>query len=199
MTLQKFLIGLAIFISAIFVDQAFTGGAVAQDASALQEAAKDLVEKAEKALPAGTTAGNQALQLWNSEGMQNSPGWVKVWLVIMLLSFVLGLLFVWKKLEARFVVIGFAVAFFGSGVVARALDLQVLSGYVALAHLICWSPALYVLFKNKPWKTAADNFYDSAYKYWSMLITFVICFSFIFDIRDAAIYLDYMFGIGVLS
>jgi hypothetical protein len=199
MTSQKFLIGLAIFISAIFIDQVFVGAAFAQDVAEIQEAAKDAIKEAENAAPAGTTAGNQALQLWNSEGVENSPLWVQVWLQIMTVAFILGLLFVWKKVEARFVVIGVLVSVFGARFVASGFDLLMLSGYVALAHLICWSPALYVFFKNKPWKAAADNFYDKAYKYWAMLITFVICFSFIFDIRDAAIYLDYMLGTGLLS
>lgn len=39
----------------------------------------------------------------------------------------------------------------------------------------------------------------SIYALWSGAITAVIIFSFIFDIPDAAIYLDHMLGIGLIS
>jgi hypothetical protein len=50
------------------------------------------------------------------------------------------------------------------------------------------------MIKNKPFMSE-----KSFYKYWSGLITAVIIFSFIFDIRDAAIYLDHILGFGLFS
>lgn len=140
-------------------------------------------------------AGNGALELWNAQGIANSPRWVQYWLIIMMGSFAFGLLFVWKRIEARFVVGGLVIGLLFSKFILEALlALAPLSGLVALMHLIFWSPALYVLIKNRPFLKE-----KSFYGYWSGWITLVILFSFIFDIRDAAIYLDYMMGIGILS
>lgn len=138
--------------------------------------------------------GNQALQLWNDEGIANSPQWVQTWLMIMLGSFALGLLFVWKRVEARWVVGGFIAAILISRLGIPALGIVKLSGLVALVHLIFWSPGLYLMLKNRPFLKER-----SLYAIWSGLITAVILFSFIFDIRDGVIYLDYILGLGLFS
>lgn len=142
----------------------------------------------------GYESGHSALQVWNAEGQANAPQWVQIWLMIMLASFALGLLFVWKRVEARWAVGGFITSIVVSGFVIPALGLVSLSGLIALMHLIFWSPALYFLLKNRPFLKER-----SFYALWSGLITAVILFSFIFDIRDAAIYLDHILGIGLLS
>ncbi len=132
-------------------------------------------------------AGNQALELWNEEGIANSPTWVQYWLVVMMLSFALGLLFVWKRLEARWVVGGLISGLLTTSFVTPALGLVNLSGLVALIHIIFWSPGLFLMLKNRPFLRE-----KSLYKYWSGWITLVIIFSFIFDVRDSLIYLHHM-------
>lgn len=142
----------------------------------------------------GYESGHTALEIWDAEGQANAPQWVQIWLMIMLASFALGLLFVWKRVEARWVVGGFITAILISRLGIPAMGIVKLSGLVALVHLIFWSPALYLLLKNRPFMHER-----SLYAIWSGLITAVILFSFIFDIRDAAIYLDHVMGIGLLS
>ncbi len=142
----------------------------------------------------GYESGHTALEVWNAEGQANAPQWVQIWLMIMLASFALGLLFIWKRVEARWVVGGFITAILISRLGIPAMGIVKLSGLVALVHLIFWSPALYLLLKNRPFLKER-----SFYALWSGLITAVILFSFIFDIRDAAIYLDHILGLGVFS
>lgn len=139
-------------------------------------------------------AGNGALELWNSQGIANSPKWVQYWLVIMMSSFAFGLLFVWQHVEARWVVGGVILGLLFSKFILEPIGLQPLSGLVALVHLIFWSPALYLLLKNRPFSKGF-----SIYAIWSAWIVAVILFSFLFDIRDAAIYLDYMMGLNTLT
>ncbi len=139
-------------------------------------------------------AGHGALQLFNAEGQQATPTWVQYWLQFMLLSFALGLIFVWKRSLARWVVGGFVATIILATVATGPLGLAPLGGLFALIHLITWSPGYVCLWKVRPW-SSEKNWYGR----WSALITAVITFSFIFDIRDAAIYLDYMLGVGVLS
>jgi hypothetical protein len=135
-------------------------------------------------------SGHQALQVWDQAGQSNAPAWVQLWLKIMMLSFLAGLLFVWNHVEARWVVggiiVGLLVSKFGIG----ATSIPMLSGLVALIHLIFWSPGLYFLLKNRPFIKGW-----SFYAVWSALITGVILFSFVFDIRDAAIYLNHIAGL----
>ncbi len=142
----------------------------------------------------GYESGHTALEVWDAEGQANAPQWVRTWLVIMITSFALGLLFVWKRVEARWVVGGLITTILMIRFGIPAMGIVKLSGLVALVHLICWSPALYLLIKNRPFMKER-----SLYALWSGLITAVILFSFIFDIRDAAIYLDHMLGIGLIS
>jgi hypothetical protein len=133
--------------------------------------------------------GHQALQLWNKDAMANAPVGVRLWLMFMLASFASGLFFVKKHVIARWVVGGFLVSFFCGRLIADALGLVTLSGYVALVHLVCWSPGLYLLLTRQPFLRE-----QGAYLIWSGLITMVIVISFYFDLRDAWIYLSYMLG-----
>ena len=131
--------------------------------------------------------GNGALQIWDAEGQANAPAWVQVWLGIMAVSMLSGFLFIWKYVEARWVVGCVFVGILVTRFLVPALPVVKFSGLIALLHLVFWSPALFILLKNKPFTKGL-----SFYAVWSGLITSVILFSFIFDIRDAAIYLHYL-------
>jgi hypothetical protein len=131
--------------------------------------------------------GHGALEVFNADAMANTPQWVQIWLMFMAASFAVGLLFVWRHAIARWVVGGFLLGMLLSGVLTSGLGLASLSGLIACVHLICWSPALYQLLTKRPFLAEL-----SAFSIWSGVITFVIIFSFIFDVRDAAIYLNHM-------
>jgi len=131
--------------------------------------------------------GHAALEIWGPKGVANSPEWVQIWLKVMLFSFAGSLIFIWKHIEARWVLGGFAVGMLISRFIIPELSLIKLSGLVALIHVICWSPSLFFLLKNRPFTKGI-----SAYAIWSGWITLVILFSFLFDIRDAAIYINHV-------
>ena len=139
-------------------------------------------------------SGHQPLELWDEVGRASMPRWVSIWLAILMTTFALGLLFVRRHVEARWVVGGFVAMMLVTVASGRLLGLLPLSGLFSLVHIICWSPALYVLLKRRPFLQGR-----SPYAVWSGAITAVIIFSFIFDIPDAAIYLDHMLGIGLIS
>ncbi len=138
--------------------------------------------------------GHGALQVWDAEGQANTPRWVQIWILIMLASFALGLIFVWWRVEARWAVGGIITSIAVGRILGSQTDIVILSGLVALLHLIFWSPALYMLLTRRPFLKER-----SAYALWSGWITLVILFSFVFDIRDAAIYLDHIAGLGLLT
>ena len=133
--------------------------------------------------------GHGALEIFDNDGFGLAPQWVQYWIIFMAASFVAGLLFVWREPIARWVVGGFVAGFIILGVIAPALGITGLSGFIALVHLTCWSPALYLLVTRKPFLQGRSPF-----QIWSGLITGVILFSFIFDIRDAFIYLRHILG-----
>ena len=138
--------------------------------------------------------GHKALQLWNAEAMDRVPPAVEIWLYFMMAVLVTGLLFVWRHRGARWIVLGTVGIVLSFGFLVPALGMTPFTGLAALTHLIFWSPGLYILLRDKPFLTGV-----SPYAIWSGLATFMIVVSFFFDIRDAAIYLDYMAGLGLLS
>lgn len=132
-------------------------------------------------------AGHQALQLWNADAKANVPPVVGVWLKVMMVTFVSSLLFVWKHNAARVLLAGVAISMSCGPLIAQSLGLVVLSGYVALMHLIFWSPALFFLLKERAFLKKL-----TPYSVWAGLAASVIMISFVFDVRDAAIYLTHI-------
>lgn len=141
------------------------------------------------AIAADYSSGHQALQVWDAEAQANMPQWIKYWLLGMVSVFALGLLFVWRHVEARWLVGGFIAGLLFSKFAIPALGLMPLSGLVALIHLVFWSPALFFMLKNRPFMQGF-----SPYACWAAVATGCILFSFIFDIRDSVIYLAHILG-----
>jgi len=138
--------------------------------------------------------GNGALEIFDGEGIANSPTWVKAWIGFMMGTFLVGLVFAIKHVQARWVM-GFILAGFGTmSVLTNGMGMLAFSGLIALIHIIFWIPALSILLKNRTFSKESTKFAR-----WTGVITFVILFSFIFDIRDAAIYLDHILELGVFA
>lgn len=130
--------------------------------------------------------GHQAMQVFDSQGMANSPRWVIYWIYFMMASFAASLIFIKNHVEARWVAGGFLAGALLMIVATRVLGMPALSGLIALMHILGWTPALIVLLKKRPFLGPI-----SAFSIWSGIMTFVIIFSFVFDIRDAAIFLSH--------
>lgn len=138
--------------------------------------------------------GNGALEVFDAEGMENSPAWVRAWIAFMMLTFLVGLGFAFRQIQARWIM-GFILSGFVTlGVFTQGLGWPQISGFIAVLHLVFWTPALIILLRNRTFLKERTWFAR-----WTGVITFVILFSFIFDIRDAAIYLDHVLGMNVFS
>lgn len=138
--------------------------------------------------------GNGALQIFDAEGMANSPQWVMGWIAFMLATFVVGLIFAFQRKEARLIMAFIVGGFIALAILTRGLGFAEISGLIALFHLIFWTPALIILLRNR-WFLKESSWFGR----WTGVLTFVIMFSFIFDIRDAAIYVDHIAGLGVFA
>jgi len=132
------------------------------------------------------THGHGALQVFGQSGFTASPQWVKVWIVFMLSSFLSALFFIRHHTIARWVIGCFIAGVIATVVANKLLNIAPLSGFIAIIHLLFWSPALYQLLSQRPFLGPRNYF-----SVWSGVITAVILFSFIFDLRDSAIYLRY--------
>jgi hypothetical protein len=148
----------------------------------------------ESAVAATYEPGHQALQLWNETAMNNAPQWLNIWLSVLVGSFALGLLFVWRHVAARWLVGGFILMVLFVLFIAPILELMPFSGLFALLHIIFWMPGFLILLKERPF---LNGF--SFYGLWGGLITVVILISFVFDLPNAAIYLDHILGMGLLA
>ena len=136
--------------------------------------------------------GNGALEIFDAEGQANSPRWVMGWVAFMLTSFLIGIGFAFVRKEARWLMAPIVLGFVSMFTLFAATDLPQLSGLIALIHLIFWTPTLIMLLRNR-WFLKESTWFGR----WTGVLTFVILFSFIFDIRDAAIYLDHFAGLGL--
>ncbi len=149
---------------------------------------------AESAVAATYEPGHGALQLWNETAMKNTPQWLNIWLSVLVGSFAVGILFVWHHVAARWLVGGFILMMLFVLFVAPILELTPLSGLFALLHIIFWMPGFLILLKERPFLKGF-----SFYGLWGGVIALVIFISFIFDFRDAAIYLDHVLGMGLIA
>lgn len=133
------------------------------------------------------TSGHGALQVFDEQGWQLTPEWVKAWISIMALSFLLGVVFVKNHIAARWVVGGFVAGVLFNQIGFPYLGLAPISGLIALTHLLFWAPGLYQLVREQAFLGPL-----SAYSVWTAWMTLVILFSFVFDLRDATIYLHHV-------
>jgi hypothetical protein len=99
----------------------------------------------------------------------------------MLFIFLVSVAFVWKFKAARYVLITFILTMpVGMLVFYFTQNAHLL----AIAHLILWTPLLFVLVK---YEIKQDNFsFTSPYGIWLGLLMTTISISLIFDIRDIA-------------
>ncbi|GJM02531.1 MAG: hypothetical protein DHS20C08_10320 [Rhodomicrobium sp.] len=146
------------------------------------------------ALAEAYSSGHQPLEIWDGPAMETAPLWLQYWLYFMTAVLAAGLLFVWRHALARWIVGGTILMIFLVGFVAPWFGIPVLAGLASLAHVICWSPGVYLALKQRPFFSGFSPF-----AIWSGLVTLVILISFIFDIPDSLIYLDHVSGLGVFG
>lgn len=131
--------------------------------------------------------GTGALEVFDREAIVDLPMLTKVWLVFMLTTFAVGLfVFAVDKPIARWAGGGLIFSMATCHPFFTALGLPVLSGAIATSHIVCWSPALVLLLIKRPFLDRNEGY---GFRIWSALMTGVILISFVFDFREAAIYI----------
>ena len=139
-------------------------------------------------------SGAGALEVFDGEARAAVPPLLKVWLMLLLGTFAASIIFVWKKPLARWALGGLIVAMFAGGPIFNALGLPMLGGAIALSHIVCWTPVLLLLLWKRPFLNSSEWL---PYRIWSALLLIVIVISFVFDIRDAWIYLNHVSSLKI--
>ena len=138
-------------------------------------------------------SGAGALEVFDAEARAAVPLPLKLWLMMLLGTFAASIIFVWKKPVARWALVGLVVAMFAGGPIFNAIGWPVLGGGIALSHLVCWTPVLIVLLLKRPFMDSSEWL---PYRIWSALLLLVIIISFVFDIRDAWIYVNHVSSVN---
>ena len=134
-------------------------------------------------------SGAGALERFDGAARAAVPAPLKIWLMVLLGTFAASIIFVWKKPVARWALGGLLIAMLAGGPVFSALGWPMLGGAIALWHLVCWTPVLIVLLWKRPF---LDSNEWLPFRIWSALLLVVIIVSFVFDIRDAWIYVNHV-------
>jgi len=109
---------------------------------------------------------------------------VQLWMNWMLIIFALSLIFVWKKVGARYALAAFVLGAISGVVIFNLTGDPWLLG---ISHILFWLPLLWILYRvdiSKPgfnWKTP--------YGVWLALLIATIVISLVFDFRDVAMVL----------
>ncbi|MGK7929216.1 MAG: hypothetical protein AB4290_28925 [Spirulina sp.] len=125
-----------------------------------------------------------ALQIWDNQARLSLPLPLKIWLTVLVLTFLSSLAFVHNHYPPRWVIGGFILShlFVFLWPVVTTVKLQ--RGIVSLAHVVCWSPG-YLLTIVEVWQSSASG----NYHIWLLVTIVVISIAFIFDLRDSASYI----------
>jgi len=138
--------------------------------------------------------GNLPLQLWGGfmggEGLANSPTWVQNFLYFLLAMALVSIVFMPRRLEARWAGGGLLAGVFNTFWVIPYLPIVSLGGMYAVMHFVLWIPGYYLLLRNRPFMKGW-----SVYGIWCGLVTGIITFSFVFDVRDTSIYVSYVWNL----
>lgn len=133
-------------------------------------------------------SGTGALEVFSKDAMLASPLWLKLWIITLVSSFLCGFFFIRQKSIARWAIGGLAFVLLTGQFIFYILNLPMLSGSISICHLVFWTPVFVMLLKKRPFLDQKESFW---FRTWSAVLTCVILFSFIFDLRDAFIYVKH--------
>jgi hypothetical protein len=115
-------------LSYFFTISIFILGIYSPEVGAEAQSTTDIITNTEQLV---YQPGHGALELFTEDASATTPQWVKHWLNFMLLSFALGLFFVWKRIEARWVV---------GGMIATMVSAFFIAPRLTYYHLVAFTP-----------------------------------------------------------
>jgi hypothetical protein len=108
------------------------------------------------------------------------PLWVNVWRAWMFFVFTLAIVFVWRKVEARWLGLTMVLSIFAYNVVAM---LHGVGRFPSIAFVVFWTPlALYCWSRRG--RMQGDGRFDQVYTIWLDIATATLFISLAFDVYN---------------
>ena len=127
-----------------------------------------------------------ALRIWNNAARLSLPWKLKLWLTVLVVTFLSSTAFIAPYTSPRWVLGGFIVSHLIVFYLSAWPKFVLRIGMVSLLHVLCWAPGYVMMLADR--QGHATNL---LYAFWSHAIIIVISIAFIFDLRDACSYLRY--------
>lgn len=134
----------------------------------------------------GLEALPHSLQIWDNAARVAISTPLKLWLAFLGLTFASSLFFVRRHPAARWAAGGFVLSHAVVAVIEFGGMTDVRIGVVSLAHVVCWTPALVMLARE-----LRATSIETRYGLWCRVLLAVIAVAFVFDLRDAGMFLYY--------
>jgi hypothetical protein len=115
--------------------------------------------------------------------VETLPLWVNVWRGWMFLVFTLGIVFVWSKVEARWLAVTMVVSIVGYNLVAMQSGV---GRFPSIAFVALWSPLALYLWRRRPGLARATRF-DRLYAHWLDAALATLAVSLGFDVYNVAL------------
>lgn len=131
-----------------------------------------------------------SLEVWDHAARTSLPVWLMAWLGLLVVTFLGSLAFVRHHAAARWVLGGFVLSHAIVAIVEGAGLATMRTGLVSVTHVLGWTLSAVALIGALP---GTDP--RTPYGIWCRVLLAIIAIAFVFDVRDAALYLYYQ-GVG---
>jgi hypothetical protein len=108
------------------------------------------------------------------------PLWVNIWRGWIFLVFTLGIVFVIRKVEARWLAVAMITSLFGFNLVAM---FHGVGRFPSIAFVLLWTP-LAIYFTRRRSHTHGDRGFDRVYRIWLDAVTVTLWISVAFDVYN---------------
>lgn len=125
-----------------------------------------------------------SLRVWDNKARLSLPLGLKVWLALLVATFLSSVVFVTDHHPARWVLGGFIVSHLLVIALSVAKSFTLRIGVVSLTHVVCWTPGFVLAIVDVQGRGV-----NTPYELWLYAIVIVIAISFLFDLKDAGGYI----------
>jgi hypothetical protein len=131
-----------------------------------------------------------SLEVWDNAARTSLPVWLMAWLGLLVVTFLGSLAFVRHHVAARWVLGGFVLSHGIVAIIEGGGLATMRNGLVSVTHVLGWTLSAVALIGALP---STDP--RTPYGFWCRALLAIIAIAFVFDVRDAALYLYYQ-GVG---
>ncbi len=125
-----------------------------------------------------------SLRVWDNKARLSLPLGLKVWLAVLVATFLSSAVFVPDHHPARWILGGFIASHLLVIALSVSKNFTLRIGIVSLTHVACWTPGLVRAIVD-----VQGRGLSTSYGLWLYAIIIVVAISFLFDLKDAGNYI----------